>query len=89
LPPVEGENCLIGGIFIVFIFIQMYKLYNILRFDITNDAGGRHKGTILIEQLEKKERGVWYYNISLAQTDEGLILVESDEPGGGYILKLP
>jgi len=61
----------------------------ILRFDITNDDGSPHKGTIHMEQLDKKERGVWYYNVSLAQTDTGLILVESDEPGGRCILKLP
>lgn len=59
-----------------------------LHFEITAEDGGAHKGTIIIEQLESTDGGVWYYSVSLVRSDTGLILAESDEPGG-CILMLP
>ncbi len=61
----------------------------ILRFEITADDGKVYKGTILVDQSEKTENGVWHYRAALAETDAGLVLAESGEAGGGCALKLP
>ena len=61
----------------------------ILHFEIFDDDGRVHKGTILVEQFKKAENEVWFYKVTLAQTDTGLVITENEELGGGCILKLP
>jgi len=60
-----------------------------LHFEIFADDGSIHKGTILVEQSKKTENNVWFYSVTLAQTDTGLILIENEKFDGGCILKLP
>jgi hypothetical protein len=49
-----------------------------LHFEIFADEGSIHKETILVEQSRKTENDMWFYKVTLAQTDTSLIFEEYD-----------